>query len=112
MGYVVKSLMALIDCEGGTTVTVMQGGAVPEGVLPDHLDHLILRGLVAESPFVGGIVPTVAGDGSDDRGPLVLSVPARVAAKAAWVDYAVSQGAAQGEAEGYTKEQLIETYGG
>jgi hypothetical protein len=37
--------------------------------------------------------------------------PPRAAAKAAWVDYAVSQGADRGEAEAMSKEDLVGTYG-
>ncbi len=37
--------------------------------------------------------------------------PAPNAAKAVWVDYAVSQGASQEGAEAQTKAQLIEQYG-
>lgn len=37
--------------------------------------------------------------------------PPQAADKAAWVDYAVSQGADRAEAEGATKVALIDTYG-
>lgn len=70
-----------------------------------------------------------------DRGPLDLSDPGSVDAgveaakkvaeaeekssrpaqsdnKAAWVDYAVTQGADRDEAEAGTKQQLVDTYGG
>ncbi|MFB7029669.1 MULTISPECIES: hypothetical protein [unclassified Streptomyces] len=38
--------------------------------------------------------------------------PAKSAVKAAWVDYAVAQGADPDEAEAATKDDLIEAYGG
>lgn len=39
-------------------------------------------------------------------------VPVPADPKAAWVEYAVSRGASQGEAEGMTKAQLQAAYGG
>lgn len=39
------------------------------------------------------------------------TAPAKSDNKAAWVDYAVAQGADRGEAEGMTKVQLVEQYG-
>lgn len=43
--------------------------------------------------------------------PVPADPPAQSAAKAEWVDYAVSQGVAPGEAEALTKAELVEQYG-
>jgi hypothetical protein len=42
----------------------------------------------------------------------IADVPTSSASKADWVDYAVSQGADRETAEGMTKTELAETYGG
>jgi hypothetical protein len=47
----------------------------------------------------------------EDEGDEV-EVPAHSAVKAEWVDFAVSQGLDPEEAEGYTKQELIDEYGG
>lgn len=40
-----------------------------------------------------------------------VEAPAQSANKAAWVDYAVTQGAERDAAEALTKTELVETYG-
>jgi len=97
--------MALIDCENGTTVTVMQGGLVPVDVKPDHLEHLLGLGLVEEAEFQGGIAATVTGDGVTDGE--VSGRPAQAATKDEWVAYAVAQGVPADEAEATSKADLI-----
>lgn len=116
MAYVVTGAMALCDRKDGTTVPVMRGGAVPEDVTDEHLQHLLDVGLVKEAEkgeLAGGLEPTRAGDGSepvvDDEG---AKAPAQVATKDEWVAYAVSQGMAQQDAEAATKAQLVEKYKG
>jgi hypothetical protein len=57
------------------------------------------------------VAPVFAAPGPDDvdgDGP----IPAKSATKGEWVDYAVSQGATQEDAEASTKEDLIAAYGG
>jgi hypothetical protein len=44
--------------------------------------------------------------------PEEVDVPTHSAAKAEWVDFAVSQGLDREEAEGYTKQELIDEFGG
>lgn len=118
MAYIVSALMALVDRQDGTTVSVMQGGPVPEDVKPDHLEHLLSLGLVREAAFAGGLAPTRPGDGADPPDDLYDDdpdgpggVPAKSANKGEWVDYAVSQGADPAEAEAATKDDLIAKYG-
>jgi len=117
MAYIVSALMALVDRQDGTTVSVMQGGPVPEDVKPDHLEHLLSLGLVREAAFAGGLAPTRPGDGTDPDGDLYDDpdgpggVPAKSANKGEWVDYAVSAGADPAEADAATKDDLIAKYG-
>jgi hypothetical protein len=59
----------------------------------------------------GSVDAVETGDAADPDGE-TTSAPARSAVKADWVDYAVSQGASRDEAEGMTKDQLTDRYGG
>lgn len=104
-GYVVKSLMVLVNCENGTTVPVMQDGPVPIDVTPDHLEHLLGLGLVVEAEFEGGIMATytAAGDLYDGQ----IQRPAQSDSKDAWVEYAVSRGVAADVAGATPKADLI-----
>lgn len=99
-----------------------EGGAViPMDLpLPEPIDERLKKGLLRRvnadgSPYVGG--------GVDERGrPLMpapgqqvpappLTQPAKNAAKAEWVGWAVVCGADPEEADGMTKADLIETFG-
>jgi hypothetical protein len=48
----------------------------------------------------------------DEADEEVAEAPPKSATKGEWVDFAVSQGAEREEAEGYTKQDLVEIYGG
>lgn len=50
-------------------------------------------------------------DGEADEEPAAGGAPAKSDNKAAWVAYAVAQGADEAEADGQTKAELIERYG-
>lgn len=112
MGYVVTAPMALINCDNDTTATVLRGGAVPDNVKADHLEHLKAFNLVGEAEPITGLEPTRAGDGSDLSGVDTDRVPAKVASKDVWVAYAVAHGMSQEDAEAATKDQLIDRYKG
>ncbi|MCI3271398.1 hypothetical protein [Streptomyces cylindrosporus] len=60
--------------------------------------------LAPKDPPEGG-----GGEGSGS-GPEDVKPPARSASKADWVAYAVAQGADQAEAEGKTRDQLVELF--
>lgn len=47
-----------------------------------------------------------------EEDPYAVKRPADGAAKAEWIAYAVSKGATVNEANGFTKPELIELYGG
>jgi hypothetical protein len=65
----------------------------------------------AQEPALPPLAPAdvVLGDESD--GDEADGKPPKAAAKDAWVDFAVAQGADQGEAEAMTKAELIERFG-
>jgi hypothetical protein len=75
----------------------------PVAVHPDEpdLDEPAVDDLAAEDPTE----PTVGDDTAE------VDQPARNASKAAWVDYAVAQGADRDEAEALGRDVLAETYG-
>lgn len=61
-----------------------------------------------ETPAVGGLPLTPADVPAPDD---AASPPAKSANKPEWVEHAVAQGVPRDEAEGKTKEQLIEDHG-
>ncbi|MGS2641685.1 hypothetical protein [Streptosporangium sp. G12] len=75
---------------------------VPGPVSDDPDEQQARETEVAERVLVDGEPATVVAE---------VSRPAQSANKAAWVDWAVSQGADRGEAEGMTKADLIDEYG-
>lgn len=98
MAYTVTAAAAVVHMKGGRQIYLAQGAPVPEGVEPDHLEHLSTAGIISK-----------VDDGTD--GP-----PARSASKAAWVAFAESQ--ADGDADKLaliadaSKEELIAEFGG
>lgn len=91
-------------------------GAVVDFIDASHAAYLLKNGMVAASGS-GQPSPVVAGDEvvaavSDGDPDADLPRPPHIAAKARWVDYAVSQGFSRDEAESMTKEKLIATVGG
>lgn len=100
---------------GATYVRVDRGAAVPDNADAAHVALLVERGMVAKGEpaagFVdpGGVQPfEVVAEPDADSG---AGRPAKAAEKAAWVDFAVAQGADRAEAEASSKQDLIATYG-
>lgn len=72
-------------------------------------DSWVERGrIVVLDPAVGATVPQAPGPGVSAG---ALTMPGRGASKAAWVDWAVTQGADRAEAEGRRKVDLVAAYG-
>ena len=69
---------------------------------------------VQETPADGDDASTKQGvtQGQDVDGPNTAERPARSAVKSEWVDWAVKCGADRDEAEGMTKQDLVDIYGG
>lgn len=85
-------------------------------LLPDPVpEHWIGTDLVApgvkKAPR-GAREKQSSGTGAGSGGGGGPEVPAKSASKEDWVAYAVSQGAAEADANAATKEQLIDQYGG
>lgn len=124
------------DPHGPAVVAPEIHGAGTKGIKPGdaHVDDVEAQQTeetaLATSVLVEGKPhPTMPADADEaEMGPLDMSdpgsveagvegaeenqPPARSAAKAAWVDWAVSQGADREEAEALSRADLVETYGG
>lgn len=108
--YRVTAPLVLVRDEQGRVKHCYEG-AVIDVVDADHAAYLLTQGMVAvesvEVPVVvphGGVVDVDAGSGD----PAVEgSRPPHIAAKARWVEYAVSCGFDRDEAEAMTKQALI-----
>lgn len=101
-------------------------GEVLEGLGSEQVDHLLGLGFIAkvgsdDAVIVPGeefLVPeSIHPPERDSSGhvlvnsqPAEVDPPAKVAPKAEWVAFAVSQGADEAEAEGLTKSELIDLY--
>ena len=124
--YVVTGFGAIVNCENNQSQLVMRNGPVPSNALPEHVEHLLNVGLIAEAEHFGGLEPVLTGDmqtvlthpvGVDFGEPEADAdgpdgpMPATYASKGAWVDYAVTQGADRAEAEAMSKNDLIDAYG-
>lgn len=96
MSYKVVAACVLAKDQQGKIHYQYEGAIIP-WLSDEQADHFLAEGLVEESDVELG--------GGED------SPPAKSAAKAEWVDFAVSQGADQEEAEAMTKDDLIELYG-
>lgn len=112
MGNVVTGPLAVVRDGAGKLRYYYQGTTLPADLPGDEVGRLVDVGLVGPSSDTagspaGGDTPTP--DGDPDGGG---RRPAQVAPKAAWVDWAVSQGASRSDAEESSKADLIELYGG
>ncbi len=115
MVYVVTGAMAVVPGPGGKLAHLYSGAVLPDQVPARIVDHLVECGLVSEAdPIPTLVVGTVATEpvvvlepehdtGEGDR-------PPRVAAKALWIEYAVTQGVPEGEAVEMTKDALVERF--
>jgi hypothetical protein len=131
VAYKVVAPLVLVKDADGVTHHAYQG-AVLDDLDKEQLDHLLGLGFVAKV----GSDPAVIVPGTEFLVPDSVHVaevvapghifdepaadpvtdvegrPAKVAPKAEWVDYAISQGADPKEAEATNKADLIELYGG
>ena len=112
--YRVVAPLVLVRDERGRTHHAYEGSVV-EVVDADHAAYLVAEGMLrpeSGQPTVVAADDEVGGDGGveaaggDPAGGLP-SRPPHVAAKARWVDYAVTQGFDRVEAEGMSKQALI-----
>lgn len=108
MAYRVKGAVAVVELDDGKPelgtgrrIYLDHGVGVPAEAKKAHVEHLLNVGLIESTDSVP------ADDDPDGPG----GAPAKSATKDEWVAYAVSQGAAQADAEAQTKEQLIAEYG-
>jgi len=123
--YEVTGPLALVKDQAGKVGYHYQGAIVPEGTPAEELNRPSARGLIGKVdqpiPVPTHVPPRTeapeiepaAGDGSDDGQPPASEPaapvrPMQVATKAAWVDYAVARGLDRAEAEGMTKQQLMD----
>lgn len=118
--YVVSSEGALV-LHGGRYDLYRRGDQLPDDTDGEQLERLLVLGLAEEGVQQGGVQdpnppapfdPATAPRSSEQTAEQPGSAPAKSASKAEWVDFAVSQGASRDDAEGHTKEQLVEQYGG
>lgn len=77
--------------------------------LPDHIEHRLNAGHIRRCNEDGS--PWRPEDEGDVGAP-PTKVPSIGASKAKWAAWAVAQGATPDEAEGATKQDLIDAYGG
>ena len=75
---------------------------------PDTVNERLTTGGPGPEGQLDTVHEKLSGTGPDR----IAERPADSANKAAWIDYAVEQGADREQAEGQTKQELIETYGG
>lgn len=123
MAYKSAAPLTLVKRVNGTTQYVYEDGLAPADAAPGEIDRLVEEGFLVEVDGPSPDAPThVAltdaelaaeyerrfGSGGQSQLP---TAPAKTANKAAWVEYAVSQGANREEAEAATKDDLAATYG-
>jgi hypothetical protein len=66
--YVVTAACAVVyNTDHSQAVTVQRGGAVPADADPDHVQHLLDRGMIAEGEPAGGLAAA-----EDERPPFPL----------------------------------------
>lgn len=116
--YKVVAPLVLVQDADGATHHVYQGAEL-DALSAEQAKYLLGLGFIekaSEALIVPGeefLVPEsihVAQFDAVTNVP-VSDPPAKVAPKADWVDYAVSRGADEAEAESLTKAELVELYG-
>lgn len=116
MSYRVVAPLVLVRDERGRTHHCYEG-AVVDVVDADHAAYLVAQGMLAveghsaaapadDRSEVGGGSGDPVEVGDPDSGEPVPRPP-HVAAKAKWVDFAVSQGFSRDDAESMSKQALI-----
>lgn len=113
--YKVVSPLAVVQDKSGVWHHHYQG-AVIEGLGAEQVDHLLGLGFIAKVGSDDAVV--VPGTEFLDQAQIAeaaaarpVEMPAKVATKDVWVDYAVAKGADRTEADALTKAELIELYG-
>lgn len=101
MTFIATAPLVLVKNQSGQVDYAYQGDVIP-WLSGEQKKRFLDEGFVKE---LGEGAGDPGADPSD--GP-----PAKVAAKAEWVAFAVSQGANEAEAEALTKQELVELYGG
>ncbi len=94
--------------DGRKLIGYYNGATLPSDAGEEGIKHLLRMGMIVD--LDAATAPDQPGEAVDDvdgDGP----IPAKSAPKDAWVSFAVSQGAAQGDAEASTKDDLIAAYG-
>lgn len=114
MMYRVLAPLVLVRDEKGKTHHCYEG-AVVDFIDAGHVAYLLENGMLAADGTPSGAASGAQArteDAEIDSGDPVVNLPRppHVAAKAKWVDYAVSQGFSRDEAESMTKENLIATF--
>lgn len=110
MTYVVTAPLVVVFDPDGRAHHCYEGSTVEIGDA-NHAAYLLAEGLIVVAgqrsgkPTDDGAVGDTATDPNHDEPG--SDKPPFVAAKAKWIDYAVSQGFARDEAEAMTKDQLI-----
>ncbi len=103
------------DRDGKPVVLGFYRGAVlPDDVTQETIDHLLDVSLIVDESAAEHVSALTTDDEleailDDSDGP--GGHPAKSAAKADWVAYAVSQGSDEATADGKTKDELIAEYG-
>lgn len=91
--------------DGRMLAMFYQGAVLPEGVPADRIKHLLDAGLIAESGQVSEEEASARLTGEE--------LPAKVngrSSKADLVEHAVAQGVTREEAEGMTRDDLLDRY--
>lgn len=106
------------------TLGFYAGGVLPDSADQADVERLLRKGLLAEegTPQADAAVPHGVPVTFDELGhavpqetgqaePAAEGTPKQSDTKAAWVDYAVTQGAERADAEAKSKAELVEQYG-
>jgi hypothetical protein len=99
MGLTVTAPLVIVKDDAGHDLYLYENAPVPANADAGDVKRLKAEGMLGDAEQTA--------PGGEADGP-----PAKSAPKSDWVDYAVAQGADPDEADGSTKDQLIDTYGG
>lgn len=100
MTYLVTAPLVVITGPDGKVHHHYKGARIEIGA-SGHAAYLVDEGFVVKVDHPPALVAPVAEEAA------VVEKPLHVAAKAKWIDYAVSQGVSREQAEAMTKEQLV-----
>lgn len=100
---------------GGRLQMCSQGSVLPDGVDAASLAHLLAVGLISELPATASPAPEPETPGdppAEAAHEAVAERPLQTAPKAAWVDFAATQGMGRAAAEAKTRAELVALLGG